>query len=286
MQNAAGNAIPRHAAQAAQGGAHMLDGLAVVLFQPKFSENVGSAARACANMGVSRLILVAPRDYDPDRAAALATAKGREVLFAAGTAPDLETALAPFSRVYGTTARLGGWRKGLVSPRAAAAEIVPALAGGETAALVFGPEDAGLTNMETRLCGRLVTIPTAQEATSLNLAQAVLVLLYECLMAASGSARSGRAAGGEAPAAPARPGREITHGEREALFSALSRALTAIDFLKGDNPDYFLLPLRRFAERVRPTRAEFSMLMGICRQILWAVGRGREKGTTGQGESG
>jgi len=261
----------------------MLDGLAVVLFQPKFSENVGSAARACANMGVSRLILVAPRDYDPDRAAALATAKGREVLAAAVIAPDLETALAPFSRVYGTTARVGGWRKGLVPPRAAAAEIAPALAGGETAALVFGPEDAGLANQETRLCGRLVTIPTAAEATSLNLAQAVLVLLYECLLAAHELARPGRAVG-ETPAGPVQPGREITHGEREALFSALSRALTAIDFLKGDNPDYFLLPLRRFAERVRPTRAEFSMLMGICRQILWATGQRAAKPGVGPGQ--
>jgi tRNA/rRNA methyltransferase len=254
----------------------MLDGLAVVLFQPKFSENVGAAARACANMGVSRLILVAPRDFDPDRAAALATAKGREVLSAAETATDLETALAPFSRVYGTTARVGGWRKGLVPPRAAAAEIASALAGGETAALVFGPEDAGLANQETRLCGRLVTIPTAAEATSLNLAQAVLVLLYECLLAERELTHPGRAAGVGTPAGPVPPGREITHGEREALFSALSRALTAIDFLKGDNPDYFLLPLRRFAERVRPTRTEFSMLMGICRQILWATGRGEK----------
>lgn len=264
----------------------MLDGLAVVLFQPKFSENVGSAARACANMGVSRLILVAPRDYDPGRAAALATPKGREVLDAALAVPDLLTALAPFTRVYGATARLGGWRKGVAAPRAAAAEIVPALARGESAAVVFGPEDAGLTNMETRLCGRLVNIPTVDGATSLNLAQAVLVVLYECHVAAREAVRQGRTAPMEPPGGEAAgPGPEIAHAEREALFAALARALTAIDFLKDDNPEYFLLPLRRFAERVRPTRAEFNMIMGVCRQILWATGRGREKETPRQGES-
>ncbi|MDQ7831693.1 MAG: TrmH family RNA methyltransferase [Desulfovibrionaceae bacterium] len=251
----------------------MLDNLAVVLFRPKFAENVGSAARACANMGVSRLILAAPRDHDPGRAEALATARGRQVLAAAVRCPDLETALAPFSRVYGTTARIGGWRKGMVTPRAAAAEIVPALAAGEATALVFGPEDAGLTNQETRLCGRLVTIPTADGATSLNLAQAVLILLYECLTTARDHARPGGPPAVVTPPCAANVGREITHAEREALFSTLGKALAAIDFLKDDNPDYFLLPMRRFAERVRPTRAEFNMLMGVCRQILWATGR-------------
>jgi len=276
--------MPAWPRKAAWGGAHMLDDLAVVLFQPKFAENVGSAARACANMGVSRLILVAPRDGDPARAEALATAKGRQVLAAAARLPDLETALAPFSRVYGTTARVGGWRKGIVTPRQAAAEIVPALAAGESTALVFGPEDAGLTNRETRLCGRLVTIPTSDGATSLNLAQAVLILLYECLTTAREQARPGGPPAAVTPPGAAAVGREITHAEREALFSALGRALSAIDFLKDDNPDYFLLPMRRFAERVRPTRAEFNMLMGVCRQILWATGR--TGGHSGPGRGG
>ncbi len=262
----------------------MLEHLAVVLFQPKFPENVGAAARACANMGVARLIVVAPHNFDPDRAGALATAKGREILRTAERPSDLESALAPFSRVYGTTARTGGWRKGITTPRHAAEDIAVALAGEQDVALVFGPEDAGLTNRETRLCGRLVTIPTASEATSLNLAQAVLLTLYECFLAARGlrEPRPGPdAAGRRPPAAPG--GREITHAEGEALFSALREALSAIDFLKDDNPDYFLLPMRRFAQRVRPTRAEFNMLMGVCRQILWAVGRVQKNGPAGDG---
>ncbi|NMC50474.1 MAG: RNA methyltransferase [Desulfovibrio sp.] len=246
----------------------MLERLAVVLFRPKFSENVGAAARACANMGVSRFVVVDPQDFDPARAAALATAKGQDILARAQRPKDLESALAPFSRVYGTTARTGGWRKAITSPRSAAPEIVRALAGGQDAALVFGPEDAGLTNRETMLCHRLLTIPTDPGATSLNLAQAVLVVLYECFLAATGQ--------GEPRRTPhtAGDGRDMTHAEGEALFSALRQALAAIDFLKDDNPDYFLLPVRRFVQRVRPTRAEFNMLMGVCRQILWAVGRG------------
>ncbi len=248
----------------------MLERLAVVLFRPKFSENVGAAARACANMGVSRLVVVDPQDFDPARAAALATAKGQDILARAERPRDLEAALAPFSRVYGTTARTGGWRKGVSSPRNAAPEIVRALGEAQDAALVFGPEDAGLTNRETMLCHRLLTIPTDPAATSLNLAQAVLVVLYECFLAAHGQ--------GEPRLRPDLPGtgegRTMSHAEGEALFSALRQTLSAIDFIKDDNPDYFLLPVRRFVQRVRPTRAEFNMLMGVCRQILWAVGRG------------
>jgi tRNA/rRNA methyltransferase len=245
----------------------MLERLAVVLFRPKFSENVGAAARACANMGVSRLVVVDPQDFDPGRAAALATAKGQDILARAERPRDLESALAPFSRVFGTTARTGGWRKAVSSPRNAAPEIVRALAEGQDAALVFGPEDAGLTNRETMLCHRLLTIPTDPGATSLNLAQAVLVVLYECFLAAAGLGEPRRTS------QTAGDGRNMTHAEGEALFSALEKALSAIDFLKDDNPDYFLLPVRRFVQRVRPTRAEFNMLMGVCRQILWAVGR-------------
>ncbi len=246
----------------------MLDNLAVVLFSPKFSENVGSAARACANMGVRRLILVAPRDYDPGRAAALATSKGQEVLARMEVHETLAGALTPFASVYGTTARTGGWRKGILTPETAAPLVCESLGAGEQVAVVFGPEEAGLTNQETQICGRLVTIPTSEDASSLNLAQAVLIALYEIFKESLKKPFE--------PAGP-KPSRAASHAEREALFDNLQETLLAIDFLKDDNPDYWMLPVRRFLERVGLKRNEFNLIMGVCRQIKWACGRGKDQ---------
>lgn len=243
----------------------MLDNLAIVLFRPKFPENIGSCARAMANMGCRTLILVAPQQWDEDRARALATAKGHDILAEMQVHDTLALALAPFQTVYGTTARTGGWRTDLLTPESAAAQAVPAMLAGARTAIVFGPEDKGLTNDETQICGRLLTIPTAApEASSLNLAQAVLIALYEFFQAAS---RTITTTEGQPDAPPA------THQERETLFSNLREALLSIDFIKPDNPDYWMLPLRRFAERIALRRNEFNLLMGICRQIKWAVGR-------------
>jgi tRNA/rRNA methyltransferase len=245
----------------------MLTNLAVVLFRPKFSENVGSTARAMANMGCSTLILVSPQDFDLGRARALATAKGSDILAKMRVVDDLAQALAPYETVYGTTARVGGWRKGLISPETAAVRGMEAIHAGGRAALLFGPEDKGLTNDETKVCGRLINIPTSDEATSLNLSQAVLILLYEFMKAAQ------VAPAGESSEQLGQL-RAATHSEREALFANLRETLTAIDFLKDDNPDYWMLPVRGFVERVRLSRSEFNLLMGVCRQVKWAMGKG------------
>lgn len=262
----------------------MLANLAVVLFRPKFSENVGSTARAMANMGCRDLIVVSPQDFDEGRARALATAKGQDILDRMTVTDSLAAALAPFEAVYGTTARTGGWRKGLLTPETAAVRGAETIRAGGRIAVLFGPEDKGLTNDETQVCGRLVCIPTAVEASSLNLAQAVLIILYEFMKAATGRTRHAAEEAGSAPepaAAPeegggggAEPGRAATHKEREALFANLKETLAAIDFLKDDNPDYWMLPVRAFIERIRLKRSEFNLLMGVCRQIKWAVGKG------------
>lgn len=176
--------------------------------------------------------------------------------------------MAGAEAVYGTTARLGGWRTGVITPEQAAPGICSTLTGGGEVALVFGPEDAGLSNQETRLCGRLVNIPTAGEATSLNLAQAVLLLCYEVFKTAQSLT--------EKKTGPPPP-RTATHAERESLFAALGEMLLAIDFLKPDNPDYWMLPVRRFIDRVGLRRQEFNLLMGVCRQVKWALGPARDR---------
>ena len=239
--------------------------LDIVLFRPKYPENIGSVARAMLNMGAKNLVLVEPQGFDLEKAAPLATFHARHILDAARIVPSLRQALLGTALVIGTTARTGGWRKGLLSPAGMAQEhVLPRLAEGGRVALVFGPEDRGLTNEETSLCDHLVMIPAHPDCTSLNLSQAVLILLYECFQRSLG-----------APFAPKGPPteRDASFEERDALFASMQVALAAIGFLKDQNPDYWMLPVRRFFGRFRLRRNEFNLLMGVCRQVRGVASR-------------
>lgn len=242
----------------------MLPHLAVILVRPKYSENIGSVARACANMGCPRLIAVSPQGFRPERALPLATARGRKVLEDMEVASTLSAALSSFHRVFATTARSGGWRKGILLPEEAAGAAVGATAQGLRTAFVFGPEDTGLTNEEIEVCGRLVTIPTEPDAWSLNLSQAVLLLLYECCKQVP------RPTGRYLASASSEP---VTREEMQLLLGEVRQRLQDIGFLSRENPDFFMLPVKRFLDRVDLKRNEYNLLMGICRQIGWALSR-------------
>ena len=253
-----------------------LHGLHVVMVKTRFPENVGMVARACANMGAGHITLSEPELWLVEKARPLATAKGQEIVDAVRVSPSLKEALAPHALVVGTTARTGGWRRELLSPEQAAAEMVAVLAEGQSVALMLGPEDRGLNNEEIEHCQRLVTIPTDPQASSLNVAQSALLLLYECFKAAQAHGRpprpvsapaapvlADRAEGTETTSAPAR----ITAEDQGRLYESLKAMLLDIDYLHGDNPDYFLMPLRRFLGRVGLRRHEYDALMGVCRQV-------------------
>lgn len=271
-------------------GHELLNAARVVLVKPRFPENIGMAARACANMGLGRLCLVQPELWEPEhqeKALSLATSQGEALVREAACFASLAEAVADCHFVLGTTARTGGWRRRVLSPAAAGEKIASRLAKGAQTALVFGPEDRGLINEEIELCTALACIPTASGAASLNLAQAVLILAYECLKAVEAARRPVEV---EAALAPERPDGEcpadgessadapsipnyITHAEQEMLFAAMAKVLKTVDFLPQDNSDYFLLPLREFVHSRPLKRGEFSMLMGVCRQVLWALGK-------------
>jgi tRNA/rRNA methyltransferase len=242
----------------------MLHQVRVVLFEPKFPENVGSVARACLNMGVADLALVNPRNFDLQKALPLATPHAADILSSACTVSSLAEALDGCEAAYGATARTGGWRRGIMSPPTLAGAVRERLRRGARTALVFGPEDRGLTNAETSLCTALATIPTNFQGTSLNLAQAVVILLYECFKAAQ-----------EQPFEPAHQSRErgCTMAEQEVLYGELRRALLDVDFLHEQDADYRMMAVRRLFGRVDLKRSEYNMLMGICRQMRWAAGR-------------
>ena len=248
--------------------ASLLDGLDVVLVKTRFPENIGMAARACVNMGCSSLRLVDPERWDREKARPLATPKGQDLLDGVTVSPDLSEAVAPTALVIGTTARVGGWRQSLLAPTQAAAAVAEVLARGERVALVFGPEDRGLNNEEITHCHKLTTIPTDPAASSLNLAQAVLLLLYECANAVRNSQKK---EGGRAPGKSG-GGKLVTAAEQERLMESVKDMLLRLDYLHGDNPDYFLMPWRRLFTRAGLRRHEYDALMGLCRQVRHKLG--------------
>ena len=134
-------------------------------------------------------------------------------------------------------------------------EWLAALSKANKIALVFGPEDCGLTNRELKLCQRLVTIPTAPEYPSLNLAQAVMMTAYE-LMLAAGAARELHSAQQWSPIS-----------EVNAMLARMARALVAIGFLPEDNPDHIMFALRAILGRAGIMPRELDIMNGIASQI-------------------
>lgn len=238
--------------------AAMMSRLRIVLVRTNFPENIGMAARASANFGHAPLFLAAPRRWDYEKALPTATSQGQPLLDKITVTDSVQEAVAPCTLVLGTTARTGGARQQLIMPRQAALEVAERLSSGEEVAILFGPEDRGLSNEDLENCGRLVCVPTAPDASSLNLAQAVLLLLYECYLALPDTARI-----------DCHPSlsRRVTAEERDFFFRTLKETLVEIGTVPRDNPDHFFLPLARFFDRADLRRHEMDIFMGICRQV-------------------
>lgn len=230
------------------------DNVAVVLCRPQISENIGAAARAMNNMGLRRLILVAPRNCDLSRIVRMATGTSIDIIETMEVYDKLEDALGPFHFVAGTTARIGAHRPPLTSPRALAGELSD-ISERNRAAILFGPEDRGLANEHLRLCHTIVSIPTA-EFSSLNLAHAVMIICYEIFMA------SGK------PVLKSTP--RLADGfELEGMYSHLKDVLMKIGFIDRQNPEHWMLNLRRFFSRIQLRAREVRVIRGICRQMDW-----------------
>jgi tRNA/rRNA methyltransferase len=148
----------------------------IVLVRPQLGENIGKAARAMLNFGLSELRLVAPRDGWPNPSAGPAAAGADAVLEQATVHATLAEAVADCSHVYATTVRKRGVTKPVVTPEQAAHEIHTQPG---RSALVFGPERSGLETDDVALARAIVTVPINPEFGSLNLAQAVILCAYE-----------------------------------------------------------------------------------------------------------
>jgi len=123
-------------------------------------------------------------------------------------------------------------------------------------ALLFGPEDTGVANEELRLCHAVVTIPTSREFTSLNLSHAVMILCYEIFIASS-AATTGAAA----------TPKLALSSELEGMYGQIKTLLADIEFLNPENPDYWMMHLRRFFSRAGLLSREAGIIRGICRKL-------------------
>ncbi len=243
-----------------------LKNISVVLNKPRYPENIGAAARAACNMGIERLVVVDPEKFDIDRILTLSTHAAADVVKQMIRFDDLQTALEPYHYVVGTTARLGGQRQTVTSPSQMARELIPISAKNQVA-LLFGPEDRGLTNEEIRFCHLLVNIPTAQFS-SLNLAQAVMVLCYELYKAVLPEPK------------PFKP-RLASRHELDGMYDQVKEILVRINYIQPENPDYWMNKLRHYFTRMQLRAGEISIIRGICRQIDWYAGKCHRDGVDG-----
>jgi len=242
-----------------------LDHITIVLQRPRFPENIGAAARAIRNMGIRRMIVVEPENYELSRVLKMATHAAADVVREIRIAQDLREALSPFHMVVGTTARLGGEREVVQSPSHMADRLI-SVSRENTIAIVFGPEDRGLSNEDLRLCHELVNIPTA-EFSSLNLAQAVMVICYELYTA-----------GGNGSLTEPDTPRLATRLELDGMYDQLRDILVRIHYINPENPDYWMNKIRRFFTRLQLKAGEVSIIRGICRQIDWYGKNSHEDG--------
>jgi tRNA/rRNA methyltransferase len=231
-----------------------LDNISIVLNQPRYPENIGAAARAMRNMGISNLMIVDPQNFDLHKAMKLATHFASDILEKSKFYPDLKEALATFSYVVGTTARLGGERQVVCKPSKLAEKLI-SISADNRIALLFGAEDKGLSNEAVRQCHVLVNIPTT-EFSSLNLAQAVLILCYEIFIA------------GRKEKEEFIP-RLANRHELDGMYDQLKDVLVRISYINSENPDYWLNHFRRFFTRLQLRAKEVNIIRGLCRQVDW-----------------
>ena len=232
----------------------------VVLVEPQLGENIGAAARAMANFGLSRLRLVKPQQGWPNEKARVMAAGADRILAAASLYETLNEAIGDCSFVVATTARNHDQAKAVVSAEAAAAEVMPRVAAGENVAIVFGRERIGLENHEVALADRIVTLPVNPAFASLNLAQAVVIVAYEWFK---------RAGGGALPFSMPEKSPPAPKQQLDALFADLERELERVEFFRPEEKRGTMsINLRNIFQRMAPTQQDIRTLHGVINAIV------------------
>ena len=239
-----------------------LDHIRIVVVEPAGALNVGSIARVMKNMGLSQLYLVNPQCNHVGQEAFLMAVHGRELLETAIIVDDLRTALTGCKKAIATT----GLQRNLPMPVETPKEALSwFLEDDQPSALIFGREDHGLSNSELNQAQKLVCIPTGDEYTSLNLAQAIAVCSYELRSLATEQQ-------GFSPKEKATPMPDLADlNELEGYYQHLERVLLQVGFLYPHTSVSRMETFRNLYHRASPSSREVAMLRGILRQVEWAI---------------
>jgi tRNA/rRNA methyltransferase len=239
-------------------------GPVIVLVEPQLGENIGAAARAMANFGLSKLRLVKPAQGWPNEKARVMAAGADRVLDAAVVYDCLAAAIGDCTWVIATTARNHDQAKPVLSPVEAMAALAPRVGRGEAVAIVFGRERIGLENHEVARADAIVTLPVNPAFASLNLAQAVVIVAYEWFKVASG---------GELPFAAPEKSPPAPKQQLDAFFSDLESELDRIEFYRPhEKRGTMSVNLRNIFNRMKPTEQDVRTLHGI----VMALAQGRK----------
>ena len=240
----------------------LLDHVVVVLYEPQDPVNIAATVRAMKNMGVTTLRLVNPVPYEADRIEGIAhdtvDLVSRIVHFS-----SLDAALADCVHVAAFTRRRRAAKRASADARQTALTLLMHATVGPVA-IVFGREDHGLPNEALDRAHIVSIIPTTDHA-SLNLAQAVLIALYELHLAAGDATRTIDPPKHDAPPATAE--------QFELFFKDAERALVAIDFFKTRYPEHIMRSIRSLAHRASPDSREVTLLRAAAIEVLRSLER-------------
>ena len=245
---------------------------AVILVEPQLGENIGAAARAMANFGLTDLRLVNPRDGWPSEKARAAASRADTIIDAVRVYGTLAEAIADLSFVFATTARARDLPKSVFGPREAVAALRARSGAGETTGLLFGRERWGLENEEIALADAIVTFPVNPKFASLNIAQAVLLMSYEWMAA-------GVVEGGVIPTRGRVREVDLTPAPKAhlvGLMEHLEAALGAAGYFREPNKTPTMVQnLRAVLQRPGFTEGEIKVLRGVVAALERRHERGR-----------
>ena len=234
-------------------------GPTVILVRPQLGENVGTAARAMLNFGLTDLRLVRPQCGWPNVKALNAASGATAVLNGVRLFETVEAASAGLQRLYATTARVRDLPKPEVTAARAAREARAALAAGQRVGILFGPERTGLTNDELIYADAVLRVPVNPDFLSLNLAQAVLLVGYEWLQSAAEK---------PLPTTTAPAGPPATKDELAGLLDHLVAELDAADFFRtADRRQSMVRALKAIFARAGLGTPDVHLLRGVIKQL-------------------
>lgn len=230
----------------------VLENISIVLVDTKTPANIGSVARAMMNMGFSRMVLVDPPEDKHGEARKLA-AGACEILDKAEVRSTLKDAVSDQGLVIGATRHKGRRRRNIHSPREMAEQAVPLLSRNKVS-LVFGNEVNGLESADLALCHELVSIPSSEAFSSLNLSHAAMIVMYEFFVAATETARPDNT--------------ELAlDRDLERFYEHMKSTLLDIEFINERNVEQMMSSLRQLFGRTRLDAREVGILRGIMSAV-------------------